>query len=752
MLKEYRGEELSIYETMDIDVNGDDVSDVIQKDEGFTNITANIRSEKLCDVIREGRRFIVFDKNSIREGYYVYLNDSEDLAVLVIVDFESGKWIERSRRIIAGGENIWKTYNKYDGTATIERVDICGQAAVADVDNVRPWNYSVLGKHRIAKLVGDIFCLHRYVLKGYYEHMFCYGKSCVPDGIDKIEIINKALSALEDNEYFYSDKITIEQSDGKCIAREPALLKVIGKEDLDIPKDWALPESDIFDKMKKDFIATVGLAGDKRKKNMDEFAVLQLYEGNLICRLFRIDFDVVYPFAATDVKLIEYRRMLIDDKVIFLYSDIMTVYCDDLSRTKFKYICEPVMQEVEAVKKAFEQDYSQWKEVQDWVLQRYTNVREILYGARGYKTSSIYMMLAMQDGWIEKIVKKYKENLRFVWDLAASLYNYSIENYGKDYSCITKAILYEMFGEINEDAKTLHEFLMIQKDMLDSINKKEGIDVIRDIKYILEDDSLKSYMMRMNREDAKMLVDFLLYTAQYMPDTRDKIRQCFKFMLEKFGAESWKDYKEYLLVLAGEDCGTVKSTNLHTYYNYISCLLELERRSYMESSFKVIYDRILKSNGWKIKARDIEKHISYIEGVCEFGSRYTEILESFEKRQEEWEKYRYEYRLVRSALIVVPPKTPEEVVIEGIALRHCAKTFVEKIAKGETIIVFIRRKEEPDKPFYTMEIRGDRVRQVHGFDNYGITYNNSLMRFLSSFCRDKGLSFDQDEISELYGA
>ncbi|HIE1072380.1 TPA: PcfJ domain-containing protein, partial [Enterococcus faecalis] len=40
--------------------------------------------------------------------------------------------------------------------------------------------------------------------------------------------------------------------------------------------------------------------------------------------------------------------------------------------------------------------------------------------------------------------------------------------------------------------------------------------------------------------------------------------------------------------------------------------------------------------------------------------------------------------------------------------------YLEQHTKGKTTIVFIRRKEEPDKPYFTLEYREKRVIQVQG--------------------------------------
>lgn len=60
--------------------------------------------------------------------------------------------------------------------------------------------------------------------------------------------------------------------------------------------------------------------------------------------------------------------------------------------------------------------------------------------------------------------------------------------------------------------------------------------------------------------------------------------------------------------------------------------------------------------------------------------------------------------------------------MESSALCHCVKTYGDRVAAGMTIIYFIRKKSEPDKPFYTLEINPDgRFVQCRGKNNCSMT-------------------------------
>ena len=56
--------------------------------------------------------------------------------------------------------------------------------------------------------------------------------------------------------------------------------------------------------------------------------------------------------------------------------------------------------------------------------------------------------------------------------------------------------------------------------------------------------------------------------------------------------------------------------------------------------------------------------------------------------------------------IIRPAASTEELIAEGKALHHCVGGYAERHAKGETTILFVRTNKAPDKPLYTMEVKG----------------------------------------------
>lgn len=111
------------------------------------------------------------------------------------------------------------------------------------------------------------------------------------------------------------------------------------------------------------------------------------------------------------------------------------------------------------------------------------------------------------------------------------------------------------------------------------------------------------------------------------------------------------------------------------------------------------------------------------EAVAEIKEREAEITaDEYSKRYPDAEKVlkavagKLEYHNDRYIIIV--PERNIDIVKEGRELHHCAGSsdrYFDRIAQNETYICFLRRAEEPDKPYYTIEVEpGGTIRQHRG--------------------------------------
>lgn len=94
-------------------------------------------------------------------------------------------------------------------------------------------------------------------------------------------------------------------------------------------------------------------------------------------------------------------------------------------------------------------------------------------------------------------------------------------------------------------------------------------------------------------------------------------------------------------------------------------------------------------------------------------------------------KYHFEYE----GLFVCPAQSTDELIREGKTLNHCVGTYAERYANGRTVLLLLRKKSAPDKPFFTMEIYENSIMQVRGKDN--CAPNARVQKFVEAFAARK---------------
>ena len=92
--------------------------------------------------------------------------------------------------------------------------------------------------------------------------------------------------------------------------------------------------------------------------------------------------------------------------------------------------------------------------------------------------------------------------------------------------------------------------------------------------------------------------------------------------------------------------------------------------------------------------------------------KYDRLDKEIQDRLPQAKKYFYEDR----NYMIIPAGKCEELMAEGRTLHHCVGSsdrYMEKMAKGESWICFLRKKSDLQKPYYTLEIdmKNDRILQ-----------------------------------------
>lgn len=94
-------------------------------------------------------------------------------------------------------------------------------------------------------------------------------------------------------------------------------------------------------------------------------------------------------------------------------------------------------------------------------------------------------------------------------------------------------------------------------------------------------------------------------------------------------------------------------------------------------------------------------------------------IQADEKRQKQFEIVKSKWSKCnfndnKEGLMIVHPESLDDFVNESNVLGHCVKQYFKSVAEEETHVFFIRKEDEPDKPYYTMEVKDNRIKQIQG--------------------------------------
>ena len=148
---------------------------------------------------------------------------------------------------------------------------------------------------------------------------------------------------------------------------------------------------------------------------------------------------------------------------------------------------------------------------------------------------------------------------------------------------------------------------------------------------------------------------------------------------------------------------------------------------YMPNNFKQVHDRVAK------EYKDLKDR----KAAAEKKRRDKLVAKKMQKLKKDMEEIFSKnigvdaLNIKGNGLILMVPENSAAIKEEGEALHHCVGTYIERVAKGETAIFFIRKENEPNKPYYTLEWRDNKVIQCRGMNNCSVT--DKVKAFVKAF-------------------
>lgn len=271
-----------------------------------------------------------------------------------------------------------------------------------------------------------------------------------------------------------------------------------------------------------------------------------------------------------------------------------------------------------------------------------------------------------------------------------------------------------MVGKIKEDGTTIYEILGLNKVNTRLLQAVDGdhyelrlLQVAQQIGLQFKPEQLKEYY-----ETFKCNTNLLKQANR--KTTLHKIVKYISRESEKYslGEEGGCWRYSYMRLKEREDPRIERKQNMaKDWLEYLGWCKEMKYDLdnmfiYMPTNFKKVHDRTAKEYQ-EFKDTQMRKR------QAEMERKIKKILAETINLPAVMMKAR--------GLVIIVPKSGDEIKEEGRTLHHCVGTYVERVAKGETTILFVRKESEPDIPYFTLEYRNGRVVQCRGKNNCGMT-------------------------------
>lgn len=215
-------------------------------------------------------------------------------------------------------------------------------------------------------------------------------------------------------------------------------------------------------------------------------------------------------------------------------------------------------------------------------------------------------------------------------------------------------------------------------------------------------------MLGMNREELRMFREKQWGRREY---------SMIRWAREKGLALRFPEGVEQLKRQGTYECENIMGNPLHEDFWRIVRYLDKQKKSY--SALRDYWDMAKKlkmdlEDGQVRWPKDLKA--AHDRAVERYNLQKDQLTAAaFAERTAELGWLRWEHE----GLMIRPCESETELRIEGRELHHCVATYAQRHAEGKTAIFFIRRAEEPERPYFTLELDEEKltVRQNRGLRN-----------------------------------
>lgn len=137
--------------------------------------------------------------------------------------------------------------------------------------------------------------------------------------------------------------------------------------------------------------------------------------------------------------------------------------------------------------------------------------------------------------------------------------------------------------------------------------------------------------------------------------------------------------------------------------------------------------------------KDKRKNEDFAKVVANY--KYLEFIEEVEEDKEINEEFKA--RKIQDKFGIILPVDAQDLIREGKLMRHCVASYVDRVIREDTLIFFLRRAQDLDTPYVTIEVNPDdmRICQVKMKAN-GKLNSKKATNFLNKWCEKNNIKWN----------
>ena len=270
---------------------------------------------------------------------------------------------------------------------------------------------------------------------------------------------------------------------------------------------------------------------------------------------------------------------------------------------------------------------------------------------------------------------------------------------------------------------------------LDTVSKQH-IDIISYLAFYLKEPKIELFVKNCNFNivkecsykeslrvglDDKRNIKYLKYDVTY-----DEFKTAVHFDLTEY-----KDIRAFCKCKMANHDAFIHQHNLDSKIHRIANYLYKQKE---DMSYYIDYLNATESFGVDIHDNNILFPVNLVkahdDAIVKYDLQKNELID---KNILSYSKELQEYVYSNRNFVIYPVSSFKELLLESQELHHCVKMYGEPMSKKQCAIFFIRKKEDINNPFVTLEKRDTKIIQCRA--KFNEKPNDKVITFVNEWCK-----------------